>query len=70
MTSQLPYYDQHLNQSERRDLTFVQPEEYCRLLLSWRKMTRVDEANSDFCGLLDLQSGKRYLIERQRLLKD
>ncbi|TWU22576.1 hypothetical protein Pla144_40360 [Bythopirellula polymerisocia] len=69
MTLREPLFEKRLQSSERRDYTYVQPDEYCRLLLSWRKMVRVDAGDSEVCGLMDLQSGKRYAIERQRLLR-
>ncbi|QEG37347.1 hypothetical protein [Bythopirellula goksoeyrii] len=71
MTLREPHFEQRLKQSDTYDRTYVQPEEYRRLLLSWRKMERVYEnGGRDVCGLMDLQSGKQYLIERHHLMRD
>lgn len=48
--------------------TFVQAEEFCQLLLSSRQMVRSDERESNLRGLLDLETGRRYLIDQEQLL--
>jgi hypothetical protein len=52
---------------ERTASTFVQREEFCRLLLSCRRMVRADEPAVQVRGLLDMETGMRYLIEQERL---
>jgi hypothetical protein len=52
---------------ERSESTFVQRDEFCRLLLSSRKMTRSDESALNVRGLLDLKTGTRFLIEHENL---
>ena len=47
--------------------TFVQREEYCRLLLSTRRMVRSDEPSLHARGLLDTETGMRFLIEQDQL---
>lgn len=55
--------------SERSSGTFIPREEFCKLLLSNRKMLRFDERGGKVRGLLDVQSGALYLIEREELLR-
>ncbi|HVT28160.1 MAG TPA: hypothetical protein VHE81_09100 [Lacipirellulaceae bacterium] len=52
---------------ERPDHTFVRRDEFCRLLLSNKKLVRSDEPGVRLRGLLDLESGERYLIEQEEL---
>ena len=49
------------------DFTFVQREEFCRLLLSTRRMVRSDEPDLNVRGLLDTETGTRFLIEQEKL---
>lgn len=53
---------------ERSENSFVQRDEFCRLLLSCRKMVRSDEPAVLVRGLLDLKTGIRFLIEQENLL--
>jgi hypothetical protein len=53
---------------ERAENSFVQREEFCRLLLSCRKMVRADEPAVSVRGLLDVTTGIRFLIEQENLL--
>jgi hypothetical protein len=46
---------------------FVARDEFCDLLLSFKKLTRSDEPDMSVRGLLDVQSGQRYLIEQEKL---
>jgi hypothetical protein len=48
--------------------TFVEPDEFCRLLLSVRRMVRSDEPSVNLRGIRDLATGKRFLIEQEKLL--
>jgi hypothetical protein len=52
---------------ESAPATFVEREEFCRMLLSNRKLVRSDEPA--YRGLLDVETGRRFLIERDELLK-
>jgi hypothetical protein len=51
------------------EVTFVPREEFCRLLLSCRKLIRSDEPGVHIRGLKDVESGQRYLIEREELYR-
>ena len=57
------------NEAQRAgaNFTFVQREEYCNLLLSTRRMVRSDEPGHHIRGLLDLETGMRFLIEQEKL---
>jgi hypothetical protein len=47
--------------------TFVRREEFCRLLLSFKKLIRSDEPADRIRGLTDVESGERYLIKHDEL---
>jgi hypothetical protein len=49
------------------DARFVETDEFLDLLVSWRKMDRSDDSIGKVRGLLDLQTGKRFLIEQEKL---
>ena len=49
------------------NITFVQRDEFCSLLLSTRRMVRSDEPGRGVRGLLDTQTGARFLIEQDKL---
>jgi hypothetical protein len=53
---------------EQPGLTFVQREEFCELLLSNRRLVRSDERSIHIRGLLDPETGERFLIEQERLM--
>ena len=53
---------------ESTKLDFVQRDEFCKLLLSSKKLVRADEPRASVRGLLDVETGKRYLIEQENLL--
>lgn len=50
------------------DVMFVHREEFCRLLLSFKKLIRSDEPAVRIRGLTDVESGERYLIDQEELL--
>lgn len=52
---------------ERSEFTFVQRDEFCRLLLSYKRMVRSDEPDVHVRGLLDTETGTRFLIEQEKL---
>jgi hypothetical protein len=47
---------------------FVNRDEFCKLMLSYRKLVRADEPGNRVRGLLDIESGERYLIEQEELV--
>jgi hypothetical protein len=47
---------------------FVNRDEFCKLMLSYRKLVRSDEPGNRVRGLLDIESGERYLIEQEELV--
>ena len=46
---------------------FLEPAEFCRLLLSRKRLVRVDSTGGDVRILLDRSTGKRYQIDERRL---
>jgi hypothetical protein len=58
---------QRFSPRERLAGTFVERDEFCRLLLSVRRMVRSDEPAVNLRGLRDLATGKRFFIEREKL---
>lgn len=52
---------------ERPESHFVHRDEFCELLLSFKKLVRSDEPAVRVRGLLDVESGARYLIEQEEL---
>jgi hypothetical protein len=53
---------------ERAENSFIQRDEYCRLLVCSKKMIRSDEPALGLRGLFDVQTGNRFLIEQEKLL--
>jgi len=47
---------------------FVNRDEFCKLILSYRKLVRADEPGNRVRGLLDVESGERYLIDQEELV--
>jgi hypothetical protein len=47
--------------------TVVQRDEFCSLLLSTRRLVRSDEPRLGMRGLLDTETGARFLIEQEKL---
>jgi hypothetical protein len=52
---------------ESANFTFVQREEFCSLLLSTRHLVRSDEPGIGVRGLMDVETGARFLIEQEKL---
>jgi hypothetical protein len=52
-------------QSER----FVTAPEFCRLMLSHRRMERLDQRDHKVRGLRDLDTGEVFLTDERRLLE-
>jgi hypothetical protein len=55
------------NRLDNPAATFVKREEFCEMLLSFRKFVRSDEDR--YRGLLDVETGRRFLIDREELMK-
>jgi hypothetical protein len=53
----------------RRSCKFVEADEFCDLLLSTRKLWRLDEDAAGICGLLDPATGETFLIEDEKLIE-
>jgi hypothetical protein len=45
----------------------VRPEEFLRLVLSRRKVVRADDAHNSIRGLVDMESGQRYVVDGRLL---
>lgn len=63
------FYKQRRTAGKRSEATFVGRDDFCRLLLSSRRMVRSDEPEHHVRGLLDLETGKRFLIEQESLFE-
>jgi hypothetical protein len=48
---------------------FVHPTEFLKLLLSRREMIRSDGSGGKVRGVVDLKTGRRYVVERDKLLR-
>jgi hypothetical protein len=59
---------QQFSPRELLEGTFVERDEFCRLLLSVQRMVRSDEPAVNLRGVRDLATGRRYLIEQEKLL--
>ena len=55
----------HQGLVERRQ--FIDPEEFCRLVVSMRSLTRCDDPEAGLRGLEDGETGERYFVEDLRL---
>ena len=55
---------------DRLDCQFVGPREYCRMLVSSKQLERCDEQMLGIRGVLDLQTGVRFLIEEEELFRN
>ena len=60
--------NERLARQQQAECIFVSRDEFCQLMLSYRKLVRSDEPGSRMRGLLDVESGERYLIEQEQLL--
>jgi hypothetical protein len=47
---------------------YVSREEYFKLLLGFKRLVRADDAAHQVRGLLDLETGARYLIHEDELI--
>ena len=51
------------------DATLVQPAEFLSLLLSRRSLVRLDIGDGNVRGVLDLETGQKFLVESKNLLR-
>lgn len=51
----------------RSDCRFLEPDEFCQLLVSRRRLWRADDGSAEVQGVLEPETGVRFLIERERL---
>ena len=65
----LPCHDTQRVVPACRDSRFVQRNEFVSMLLGRRKLVRSDSKGGAVRGLLDVRTGKRYLIEEEALWK-
>ena len=52
---------------KRPDCRFVEPAEFCRLLVSNRSLVRSDDSRAELRGLLDPATGEWFLTEEEKL---
>lgn len=45
----------------------VESVEFCKLILSRKRLQRIDQPATGLRGLLDLETGTRFMIEEQKL---
>ena len=62
-----PFYSRRKALRDQLDLKFVERQEFCNLLVGYRNLVRCDDEAADVQGLLDVDSGTRFLIEREKL---
>ena len=60
-------HDTSIPRPTRENATFLNAREFVSLAVSRRKLVRADEAGATVRGLLDPETGTRYLIEDLRL---
>ena len=63
------YHGQRRAVNACHDSTFVEPHEFLKLLLSRRALIRSDECDGKVRGLLDVQTGRRFLIKQEKLVQ-
>lgn len=68
MVQTKPIHEQRRLLRERAGCRFVESEEFCNLLLGFKKLIRADEMDIKIRGLLDVETGTRFLIEQEKLL--
>ena len=59
--------DRYPTQSGMPTLRHIEPEEFCRLVVSNRTLQRCDDPQSGLRGLEDLATGECYVVEDLRL---
>jgi hypothetical protein len=69
MSESARYHVERRTADARHNFTFVEPHEFLKLLLSRREMTRSDECDGKVRGLLDVQTGRRFLIRQDKLVQ-
>ena len=58
----------HAAIEDNADARFVNKEEYFRLLVGFRRLVRADDAEKNLRGLLDEETGTRYMIHEEELI--
>lgn len=52
---------------QSKECKFVESNEFCELLVGFKRLVRADEASVDLKGLLDPETGTRFFIEVEKL---
>ena len=52
---------------EQASCVYVEPDEFRDLAISNRKLARADSAHEGVCGLIDLETRERFVVQRTRL---
>ena len=52
---------------EQASCVYVEPDVFRQLAISNRKLARADSAHEGVCGLIDLETGERFVVKRTRL---
>ena len=68
MVETQPIQEKRNELRQRPGCRFVDSEEFCQLLLGFRKLIRADETALMIRGLLDVETGTRFFIEQEKLL--
>jgi hypothetical protein len=61
-------FNEEVDNAKPRIENFVSASEFSRLLVSHRRMTRVDRRHEMLKGVLDLDSGEIFFTDARRLL--
>ena len=60
-------HDESSELERKSDCKFVERSEFVELLLSFKRVIRADDLGINVLGLLDLDTGTRFLIEQEKL---
>ena len=52
---------------DKAECRIVDSDEFCKLMLGFRKLVRADDSALQMRGLLDVETGIRFLIEQEKL---
>ncbi|QDU56168.1 hypothetical protein [Aeoliella mucimassa] len=63
----IPLLTRRMQKFASQDCQLVDRDQFCRLLLGFTHMERLDDPVNDMRGLRDLETGKVYLIDRAKL---
>lgn len=70
MTSVEKRHDEQHSSKKRPATRFVDSDEFCRLLVGFKRLVRADDPHYEVRGLLDLDSDTLYMIENNKLSID